>query len=106
MTGIVRYDFGKKKRLALRRFRQLLSLDVVHEDNIRQNPVPYLERASERIYRLEKALREASDAAKPTFGSGASDMIEVDRAEYIALLACRSIVDEALLDCADPEQGM
>jgi hypothetical protein len=95
--SIINHDFGKTKRQSLRRFRQLLSLDAMHEANIRSNPVPYLERASERIYQLEKALTEAAAAAKPPFGgTKSSERIEVDRAEYERLLACRAIVDAAL----------
>ncbi|MDO9708911.1 hypothetical protein [Paracraurococcus lichenis] len=98
--SITRHDFGKAKRQSLRRFRQLLSLDAMHEANIRNNPVPYLERASERIYQLEKALTEAAEAAKPPFHApAATERVDIDRAEYERLLRCRRIVEDALAAC-------
>jgi hypothetical protein len=47
--GIIKHDFGLKKRRSIGRFRKLLKLDALHEANVRANPLPYLERASERI---------------------------------------------------------
>lgn len=97
--GIVRHDFGKKKREIARRFTKLLSLDALHEANVRANPVPYLERASERIYQLEKALFEAADAARPfTEPPTSPEMIQVDKAEYQRLLNCRAIVERMLAE--------
>lgn len=95
--GIIKHDFGKKKRQAVRRFRSLLDLDALHEANVRANPLPYLERASERIYQLEKTLLEAAQATLPA-GSGASspETILVDKAEYQRLLRCRLIIDGGL----------
>ena len=58
--SVIKHEFGKKERQTVRRFRSLLTLDALHEANVRSNPVPYLERASERIYQLEKALFEAA----------------------------------------------
>ena len=94
---VVEHDFGKKARRTARRFRQLLSLDALHEANVRANPVPYLERASERIYQLEKALFEAAAAAQPPTGRlPSAETIEVDKADYERLLDCRSIIESAL----------
>jgi hypothetical protein len=66
--SVIEHDFGGKRRKADKRFRELLTLDALHEANLRANPLPYLERASERIYQLEKTLFEAAQAAKPEFG--------------------------------------
>ncbi|HUI22061.1 MAG TPA: hypothetical protein VLZ74_13585 [Methylocella sp.] len=97
---VIEHDFGKRKRQSVRRFTALLSLDALHEANIQANPLPYLERASERIFHLEKTLFEAAEAAAgPASGRQASpEMIEVDKAEYHRLLNCRAIIEEALVD--------
>lgn len=95
---VIEHDFGKKKRQAARRFRKLLNLDALHEANVQANPLPYLERASERIYQLEKALFEAAQAAAgpSPHETSACGKVEVDMAEYQALLNCRAIVEKAL----------
>jgi hypothetical protein len=67
--SVIKHDFGLEKRETARRFRKLLSLDALHEANVRANPLPYLERASERIFQLEKTLFEAAQAAKPQLGA-------------------------------------
>lgn len=91
---VIKHDFGKEKRLVTRRFRRLLQLDALHEANVRANPLPYLERASERIYQLEKVLFEAIQATKPVFGDTATaERIEVNNGEYQRLLSCLSIVE-------------
>ncbi|WP_137043003.1 hypothetical protein [Pseudolabrys sp. FHR47] len=95
--GIIKHDFGKKKRHAVRRFRSLLGLDALHEANVRANPLPYLERASERIYQLEKTLFEAAQAAVPAGDeASSSEKILVDKAEYQRLLRCRLIIESGL----------
>lgn len=95
--SVIKRDFGMVRRRNARRFRKLLGLDALHEANVRSNPLPYLERASERIFRLEKALFEAADAAKPPLASAAAtEKIEVDKAEYQRLLNCRSVVERSL----------
>jgi hypothetical protein len=95
--SVIEHDFGKKWRQATRRFRVLLSLDALHDANVRANPLPYLERASERIYQLERILFEAAEAAKASPGVGpTAEMVEVDKAEYQRLLECRSIVETGL----------
>ena len=97
--SIIKHDFGLKKRHSMGRFRKLLKLDALHEANVRANPLPYLERASERIYQLERALFEAAQAAKHPFGEAPSqETTEVHKAEYQRLLDCRSIVEKALTD--------
>jgi hypothetical protein len=97
--SVVKHDFGIGKRQTARRFRKLLSLDALHEANVRANPVPYLERASERIFQLEKTLFEAAQAAKPPLGEPRPpEMIEIAKAEYQRLVACRTIVDKGLAE--------
>ncbi len=97
--SIIKHDFGSAKRQAARRFRKLLSLDALHEANLRANPLPYLERASERIFQLEKTLFEAAQAAKPQFDESTSpEMIEVSKSEYQRLLDCLSIVERGLTE--------
>jgi hypothetical protein len=95
--SVIEHDFGMEKRYVARRLTRLMSLDALHEANVRANPVPYLERASEQIDQLEKTLFEAALAARPSPAAPASlDTVEVDRAEYQRLLACRSIVETGL----------
>ena len=92
--SVVRYNFGIESRKIARRFRSLLRLNALHEANVRSNPLPYLERASERIYQLEKVLFEAVDAAtlrREQLASPAT--VEVNKSEYEGLLACRAIVE-------------
>ncbi len=92
--SVVRYNFGIESRKIARRFRSLLKLNALHETNVRSNPLPYLERASERIYQLEKVLFEAVDAATLRPEQLASPAtIEVNKSEYENLLACRAIVE-------------
>lgn len=96
---IIKHDFGKRKRQTIRRFRRLLSLGSLHEANVRANPLPYLERASERIYQLEKALFEAAQAARPPLGQPPlQETVQVNAAEYQRLLACRSAIEKALVE--------
>ncbi|MGJ4942236.1 hypothetical protein ACQR1W_16790 [Bradyrhizobium sp. HKCCYLS1011] len=92
--SVIEHDFGLKLRETERRFRKLLSLDALHEANVRANPVPYLERASERIYQLERALFEALQAATSA-AEEATDTVVVSKAEYQRLLNCRAIVAAA-----------
>jgi hypothetical protein len=95
--SIIEHDFGMEKRQNARRLTTLLSLSALHEANVGANPVPYLERASEQIYQLEKTLFEAAQAANPPRGAPPStETIEVNRAEYHRLLACRAIVENGL----------
>jgi len=100
-VSIIKQDFGMAKRRNVRRFRKLLSLDAMHEANVRTNPVPYLERASERIFQLEKALFEAAEAARqPPDAAAAPEKIEIDKAEYLRLLNCRAAVERSLAQLA------
>lgn len=94
--SVIEHDFGSEKRRKTRRFRQLLSLDALHEANVRSNPLPYLERASERIYQLEKTVFEAALAARPPAGGDPEGpVVSVSEAEHRRLLACRAIIDDA-----------
>ncbi|MFH1557989.1 MAG: hypothetical protein ABII76_24560 [Pseudomonadota bacterium] len=107
--SIIKADFGAEKRTAARRLRTLLSLSALHEANVRGNPVPYLERASERIYQLEKVLFEAAVAARPGEGEPSEDdphnaePVTIGRREYLRLLACRDIVETALKQLASED---
>jgi hypothetical protein len=97
IMNIIEHDFGKKKRQIVRRFTTLLSLDALHETNVQANPLPYLERASERIYQLEKTLFEAARAAEgPASPPPTPERIEIDSEEYHRLMNCRAIIEEAL----------
>jgi hypothetical protein len=114
--SVIKRDFGMAKSRSVRRFTRLLSLDALHEANVRANPLPYLERASERIFQLEKALFEAAEAvseATPAATATAPKMtqleatevetIQVDKAEYQRLLRCRAIVERSLANLATQE---
>ncbi|MFG1461866.1 hypothetical protein V5F77_03120 [Xanthobacter sp. DSM 24535] len=102
--SVIKAEFGVEKRQAARRLRTLLSLSALHEANVRANPVPYLERASERIYQLEKVLFEAAQAARPPLDEGmAQDLVSVDRRVHDGLMACRDIVEAALILLAAEE---
>lgn len=91
--AIIRHDFGKVKRETVRSFRKLVGLDFVHEARVLANPLPYLERAEQRMFLLEEALRDAAAAANAAGSDAAhTDRIEISKAEYESLLACKSIV--------------
>lgn len=95
--SVIKHDFGNQDRRAARRLRSLLELSALHEANIRTNPLPYLERASERIFQLEKILFEAAEAATPQLSPDlSSEMITVSRAEYDGFLACLAIIENGL----------
>ena len=105
--SVIKHDFGLKKRKVFHRFRKLLSLDALHEANVRANPVPYLERASERIYRLESALFDAVQALAPRASDPphGTETVAVDKAEYERLLKCRKIVEHAWARLAPTDDG-
>lgn len=95
--NVIEHDFGLAHRLTERRFGKLLELDALHEANIRANPLPYLERASERIFRLQAAMFEAIQAAKgstPELDPGVETVL-VDRAEYQRLKTCLALLEKA-----------
>lgn len=94
--GVIEHDFGLANRLTERRFAKLLELDALHEANIRANPLPYLERASERIFRLQEVLFDALQSAKaPTPQPDArEEKILVDKAEYMRLKNCLSVIEK------------
>ena len=93
---VIEHDFGLADRLSERRFTRLLELDALHEANIRANPLPYLARASERIFRLRETLFDALQAANaPTLEPETGiRLIAVDEAEYLRLKACLAIVEK------------
>ncbi|MDI4664474.1 hypothetical protein K9U40_09075 [Xanthobacter autotrophicus] len=103
--SVIEHDFGAGKRRKEKRFRELLSLDALHEQNVRANPLPYLERASERIFQLERTLFEAALAGRPPAGGDAPGaMVTISEAEHQRLVACRAVVDTALAEIqARPE---
>lgn len=98
--SVIEHDFGLSNRLTERRFGQLLELDALHEANIRANPLPYLERASECIFRLQAAMFEAIQAAKPPTAGSASDTenVLVDKEEYQRLKTCLALLEKAYAD--------
>jgi len=92
---VIEHDFGLADRLTERRFARLLELDALHEANIRANPLPYLERASERIFRLSEVLHDALAASK---NQSTEDAVEkrtmvIDAAEYDRLNKCIAILE-------------
>jgi hypothetical protein len=106
--SVIKHDFGREDRRTARRLRTLLELGALHEANIRSNPLPYLERASERIFQLEKVLFEAVEAATSQSPPPASsEMISVSKAEYNRYLACLAIIENGLgrlvSDAEDPQ---
>jgi len=106
--SVIKHDFGSEDRRAARRLRTLLELSALHEANIRTNPLPYLERASERIFQLEKILFEAVEAATSA-SPASSEMISVSKAEYDRFLACLAIIENGLArlvsDAGDPSSA-
>ncbi len=105
--SVIEHDFGLANRLTERRFSKLLELDALHEANIRANPLPYLERASERIFRLQVAMFEAIQPAKPpTPGGGPGvENILVDKAEYQCLKTCLALLEKAHADYGAQDEG-
>lgn len=96
---IIEHDFGKKDRDSVKRFAKLTTLEAQHEAKVLANPLPYLDRANERISLLEMALRDAANAANFTLDAGAASEPEnvlVDHAEYRRLLRCKELVEAAL----------
>jgi hypothetical protein len=101
--SVIEHDFGIKKREAERRFTKLLDLNALHEANVRANPLPYLERASERIFRLHEVIFNAAQAVKPPLTEKSGGMkIEVDEAEYLRLQKCRAIVESGFAEFGLP----
>jgi len=102
--GVIEHEFGKERREIARRFRRLLNLDDFHDSNVLANPLPYLERASERIFQLEMTLFEAAKAAHPSLNAEtAGDTVQITKTEYEALLRCREIVESKLADLASTQ---
>jgi hypothetical protein len=108
--SVIKHDFGNEDRRAARRLRSLLELSGLHEANIRSNPLPYLERASERIFQLEKILFEAVEAATAKSAPlSSSEIVSISRAEYDRYLTCLAIIENGLArlvsDAEDPQSG-
>jgi hypothetical protein len=105
--SVIEHDFGLTNRLTERRFGRLLELDALHEANIRANPLPYLERASERIFRLQTAMFEAIQAAKAPTPSATPGLeyVLVNEAEYLRLKTCLALLENAYAELAAQEEG-
>ena len=108
--SVIKHEFGNEDRRAARRLRTLLELGALHEANIRSNPLPYLERASERIFQLEKLLFEAVEATTSQSAPPASsEMISVSKTEFDRYLACLAIIENGLArlvsDAEDPSSA-
>ncbi|MGB8278184.1 MAG: hypothetical protein WCF20_09700 [Methylovirgula sp.] len=95
---IIEHDFGKKNCETVRRFTKLITLEAQHEAKVLANPIPYLERATERISQLEMALLDAARALDPQRGEQPAppQTIEIDKTEYERLLRCKAMVKEAV----------
>jgi len=96
IVSVIEHDFGLANRLTERRFTKLLELDALHEANLRANPLPYLERASERIFRLRQVMFEALQAAKAKAPEAApeAETILVGKAEYERLKNCLALLEK------------
>lgn len=101
--SVIEHDFGKERRETARAFNERVGLERRHEAKVLENPLPYLERAGERIFRLEAALTDAAAAAREPLGESSAEAppadretVTIDKAEYERLLRCRAIIDEAL----------
>ncbi len=94
---IIEHDFGKKNRDTVRRFTKLITLEAQHEAKVLANPIPYLERATERISQLEMAILDAARALEPPPGEQPvpTQTVEIDKTEYERLLRCKEKVKEA-----------
>jgi hypothetical protein len=102
---VIEHDFGLADRLTERRFARLLELDALHEANIRANPLPYLERASERIFRLSEVLHDALAAGKaqPQAEAVESRSLMVDAAEFDRLKKCFAILEAGYAKYGAPD---
>jgi hypothetical protein len=103
--SVIRHDFDGEQRRTARRLRTLLKLSALHEANIRANPMPYLERASERIFQLEKILFGAVETAtSQTMPAASSEMISVNKAEYQRYLAGLAVIENGLAKLVADEE--
>lgn len=95
--AIIRYDFGKKRRDVARGFRKRVNLDEAHESRVLANPLPYLERAEQRLFELEEALRGAAQALTPQASDDdGNDTVVLSRSEHDRLLAAKAIILKAV----------
>jgi hypothetical protein len=106
IMSVIEHDFGLTKRATERRFGKLLTLDALHEANIRANPLPYLERASERIFRLQAAMFDAIQAANAPAPGGAADVekVVIEKAEYQRLKSCLALLEKAYAELGASDQ--
>jgi hypothetical protein len=99
IVSVIEHDFGLTQKLAERRFGKLLELDALHEANIRGNPLPYLERASERIFRLQAAMFDAIQAAKaPPPPTATDEFVTVGKDEYERLKNCLALLEKSFAE--------
>jgi hypothetical protein len=95
---IIEHDFGKKTRDTIKRFTELMSLEAKHEASVQANPIPYLERANERMSQLEMTILEAARAAtigEPGSPAPNEETVTVNKVEYERLLRCKEILEIA-----------
>lgn len=105
--SVIEHDFGLASRLTERRFARLLELDALHEANIRANPLPYIERASERIFRLQQVVFEAIQAAKAGAPEAApAESVVVDKVEYLRLKNCLSVLEKGFAAYGTDEDAL
>jgi hypothetical protein len=97
-VSIIEHDFGKKARETVRRFTKLITLEAQHEAKVLANPIPYLERATERISQLEMALLDAARALDPQPGEAPAppQTIEVAKADYERLQRCAELLKDSI----------
>ncbi len=95
---IIEHDFGKKTRETVRRFTKLITLEAQHEAKVLANPIPYLERATERISQLEMALLDAVRALDPQPGAppAPKENSRSTRQDYERLLRCKEQLKQAV----------
>ncbi len=95
---VIEHDFGKNNRDTVRRFTKLITLEAQHEAKVLANPIPYLERAIERISQLEMALLDAARALEPQPGEPLMppQTVEVDKVDYERLLRCQEKLKQAV----------
>lgn len=95
---VIEHDFGKNNRDTVRRFTKLITLEAQHEAKVLANPIPYLERAIERISQLEMALLDAARALEPQPGEQPMppQTVDVDKVDYERLLRCKEKLKQAV----------
>lgn len=93
---IIEHDFGKKDRDTVRRFTKLITLEAQHEAKVLANPLPYLERATERITQLEMALLDAAHALDvPASEAASGETVAIPKEDYERFLRCKAVLEDA-----------